>query len=85
MLLTIQAHFLPPYSPNLNPIERFWKWMKQKIMYNTYYRKYDDFKNTIFGFLETLSNLKPETELYKIFSSRIREHFRAIGSPITDS
>ena len=22
-------HFLPPYSPNLNPIERLWKWMKE--------------------------------------------------------
>ena len=21
----IQLHFLPPYSPNLNPIERLWK------------------------------------------------------------
>jgi transposase len=23
--------FLPPYSPDLNPIERFWAWLKQKI------------------------------------------------------
>ena len=23
--------FLPPYSPDLNPIENFWGWLKQKI------------------------------------------------------
>ena len=23
--------FLPPYSPNLNPIENFWAWLKQKL------------------------------------------------------
>jgi transposase len=33
----IQLHFLPPYSPNLNPIERLWKWMKERVIYNTYY------------------------------------------------
>ena len=23
--------FLPPYSPDLNPIEKFWAWLKQKL------------------------------------------------------
>jgi len=23
--------YLPPYSPDLNPIERFWSWLKRKI------------------------------------------------------
>jgi transposase len=23
--------YLPPYSPDLNPIERFWSWLKGKI------------------------------------------------------
>ena len=31
----ISLHFLPPYSPNLNPIERLWKWMKERVMSNT--------------------------------------------------
>ncbi len=27
----VELHFLPPYSPEYNPIERFWHWLKQKI------------------------------------------------------
>lgn len=23
--------FLPPYSPDLNPIEKFWSWLKSKL------------------------------------------------------
>ncbi|WP_408633529.1 transposase [Parachlamydia acanthamoebae] len=26
----IKIHYLPPYSPNLNPIERLWKVLRQK-------------------------------------------------------
>ena len=27
----IKIIFLPPYSPELNPIEHFWNWLKKKI------------------------------------------------------
>jgi transposase len=27
--LNIKLHYLPPYSPNLNPIERLWKVMNE--------------------------------------------------------
>jgi transposase len=27
----VALFFLPPYSPEYNPIERFWHWLKQKI------------------------------------------------------
>ena len=35
--------FLPPYSPELNPIEKFWSWLKrhlQKIL--TFFDTFDD-------------------------------------------
>lgn len=35
--LEIQIIFLPPYSPNLNLIERLWKFVKKKALYNQYY------------------------------------------------
>jgi transposase len=81
----IEAHYLPPYSPNLNPIERLWKWMKERVLYNTYYEHFDSFKQAIFGFLENLSRLDPNSELGQAFSSRVRDHFRAIGAPIPNS
>jgi len=33
----IELHFLPPYSPNLNLIERLWKFIKKKCLYCKYY------------------------------------------------
>ena len=81
----IQAHFLPPYSPNLNPIERLWKWMKQRVLYNTYYQEFEDFKHAIFGFLQSVSSLDPKSVLGQAFSSRVRDHFRAIGAPAPNS
>jgi transposase len=39
----IKLHFLPPYSPNLNPIERLWKLMHENVTYNRYYKKFADF------------------------------------------
>lgn len=34
---TITLVFLPPYSPHLNLIERYWKFFKKKILYGIYY------------------------------------------------
>ena len=81
----IELHHLPPYSPNLNPIERLWKWMKERVLYNTYYQEFDDFKLAVFGFLKTLSKTDPQTDLAKIFAKRVRDRFHAIGAPCTDS
>jgi transposase len=80
----IKLHFLPPYSPNLNPIERLWKWMKERIMYNTCYEYFEDFKLAIMGFLEGVSTLDPECPLGKAFASRVRDKFRPIGAPISN-
>ena len=39
----IKLLFLPPYSPNLNLIERLWKFMRKKILYNQYYEKISNY------------------------------------------
>jgi len=75
----ITLKFLPPYSPNLNPIERLWKWMKERIIYNTYYEYFEDFKAAIFGFFSALSTLDPESTLGKCFRSRVRDKFSPLG------
>jgi len=43
----IEMHFLPSYSPNLNPIERLWKFMYERILYNKYYEKFSEFKEAV--------------------------------------
>jgi len=45
--LKIQLIFLPPYSPNLNLIERLWKIVKKEVLYNQYYQDYDQFCTAI--------------------------------------
>ena len=78
----IRLHFLPPYSPNLNPIERLWKWMKERVIYNIYYSEFEDFKLAVFGFFAALSTLDPESVLGQTFRSRVRDQFHPINSPI---
>jgi len=41
--LGITLCFLPSYSPNLNLIERLWKFVKKKCLYNVYYETFTDF------------------------------------------
>jgi transposase len=77
----IIMHFLPPYSPNLNPIERLWKLMKEKVIYNTYYQDFIDFKRAVFGFFTVLPTLDPESILGQEFRSRVRDKFRPFGAP----
>jgi len=36
--------FLPPYSPNLNLIERFWKYLRQKSINTNFYRTKSQFR-----------------------------------------
>ena len=36
---------LPPYSPELNPIEQVWQWMRQRHLSNRVFKGYDDIVN----------------------------------------
>jgi transposase len=45
--LNIELLYLPAYSPNLNLIERLWKFVKKKCLYSTYYANFKDFKHAI--------------------------------------
>lgn len=75
----IVIHFLPPYSPNLNPIERLWKVMNDKVRNNKVFETAKKFKSTILGFFtEILPNIKEELR------SRINDNFHILkpGSSI---
>lgn len=78
----IVLHFLPPYSPNLNPIERLWKWMKERVVYNTYYEHFDDFREAVVGFFAVLSTVAEESILGRSLRNRVRDRFRLIEAPM---
>jgi len=46
-LLHIELLYLPAYSPNLNLIERLWKFVKKQCLYSKYYADYDAFTKAI--------------------------------------
>jgi transposase len=52
--LGVELLYLPSYSPNLNLIERVWKFVKAEYLRSTYYAKYDEFTAAIQGGLDDL-------------------------------
>jgi len=54
----LELIFLPAYSPNLNLIERLWRFVKSKIVKNTYYKKYITFRAKTFQLLNSISEYK---------------------------
>ena len=81
--LGITLLFLPPYSPNLNIIERIWKFTKKKILYAKYYENALRFHQTIMLFFEQI-NQKHNEDLKKLLTLKFQlfdntgiEHFQA--------
>ena len=52
--------FLPPYSPNLNLIERLWKFLRQKIIDTAFYRTKGQFKTAVLDFFDRLPEFGQE-------------------------
>lgn len=48
----IILHYLPPYSPNLNPIERLWKVMNENCRNNVFFSSPKEFRAAIRNFFE---------------------------------
>lgn len=69
----IQIIYLPPYSPNLNLIERLWKFYHKIILYNQYYETFDEFKEKTKKFFQYIRKYK------KNLDSLLTENFETIG------
>ena len=54
--IDVELLFLPSYSPNLNLIERLWKFVRKKCLYSKYYEHFKDFKVAIVECLENKSD-----------------------------
>lgn len=73
--LNIKLHFLPPYSPNLNPIERLWKIMNEHVRNNKYFATAKEFRDKIDEFFsQTLPKIGD------ILASRINDNFQVLNS-----
>jgi len=68
----IELLFLPSYSPQLNLIERLWKFVKKTCLYGQYYAKFDNFKMALKKCL-----LKINTELNHKIQSLISWNFQS--------
>lgn len=72
--LSIRILYLPPYSPNLNPIKRLWKFMKKTMITNRYYETYDDFKFSIMEFFSGIRKYRKELKIL------ITDNFQLMGT-----
>ena len=69
--LKIELLFLPSYSPNLNLIERFWKYVKKECLYSRYYPAFAEFKQAIFTCIEQ-APVKHQSKLHSLLSLRFQ-------------
>jgi len=69
--LGIELLFLPSYSPNLNLIERLWKFVKRQCLYSEYYSSFESFRCAITGCLDELET-KHKDELKSLLTLRFQ-------------
>jgi transposase len=82
----IKMIFIPAYSPNLNPIERVWKFFKKKVLENQFYKTFKEFKKEIDDFFQKKIKTEEMKEELKRFASdnfhiRHREKLSLICQP----
>jgi transposase len=83
----IKMIFIPAYSPNLNPIEKVWKFFKKEALENQFYKTLKEFKKAIDDFFQ--KDLKTQTMKEKLkkfatdnFHIRHRNDLAIISEPV---
>lgn len=71
----IILHYLPPYSPNLNPIERLWKVMNEYVRNNKHFESPKIFRQEIHAFFE-----EKWPEISHLMIDRINDNFRIVNT-----
>lgn len=72
--LNIRLHYLPAYSPNLNPIERLWKVMNEHARNNQFFSSAKEFRETISGFFK-----KTLPRIGNTLHGRINDNFQRLN------
>jgi len=71
--LNIHLHYLPAYSPNLNPIERLWKVMNEHARNNKFFKTAHEFRNNIMAFFA-----RTVPKIASSLSARINDNFQKL-------
>jgi len=74
--LGIELLFLPAYSPNLNLIERFWKFVKKQCLYSKYYADHNSFQQAIIACIAQAPD-KHKEELASLLTLKFQS-FKAV-------
>ena len=69
----VVLHFLPPYCPHLDPIERLWAVMHENVTHNRDYKTFGEFRRDVIKFLR---HTGPRG--WNHFCDRITDNFRVI-------
>jgi transposase len=79
LLHHIELHYLPPYSPNLNPIERLWKVMNEQVRNNVVFESAKAFREQLALFFSvTIPKIK------RSLGTRINDNFQNL-KPMSSS
>ena len=76
--LNIELLFLPSYSPNLNIIERYWKWLKKDCLNYRYYESFTDFKSAIDSSLSKTIKHENKMELNNLLQLNFQLYDNAV-------
>lgn len=71
--LGIELCYWPAYSPNLNLIERLWRFVKNKWLYNKFYPCFKSFRDAINECLEKTGSHAYKSELETLLSLRFQK------------
>jgi transposase len=77
MRLGIHLTYIPPYSPNLNLIERFWKHVKNKLR-TKYYDKFDEFQIKIDSIVER-SDKEDKVAINRLIGDKVQLFDEAVA------
>lgn len=69
--LDIELLYLPSYSPNLNLIERLWKFVKKQCLYSKYYENFTLFQEAISTCVEN-AHITHKKELDSLLTLRFQ-------------
>jgi transposase len=69
----IQLVYLPAFSPNLNLIERFWKFLKKQALAGYYFATKQDFENAIYYFLDQVNNGEYQSQLQTLLTPKFQQ------------